>query len=193
MDTRSKTAEMPGRASHAQDAHPSADDDRFAQSLCTACGLCCNGTLFNYVPLTAADDLVPRPTDRVELENGQSGLKQSCRYYSKRLCSIYNAGRPHSCINYRCQVLKRYARDEISLEQALDEIQATVRRINQIKAKMQAQAATPARNLTDLFKIWTTSQGGCYTGWSLDHSAILREYYDLLSHLRRTFGEPGNG
>lgn len=184
---------MPGQAAHAQDAPQSANDGRFAQSLCTACGLCCNGTLFGYVPLTTADDLVPRPADRVELENGQSGLKQSCHYYSKGLCSIYYAGRPHSCINYRCQVLKRYTRDEITLQQALDEIRATVRRINLIKAKMQAQAGVTARNLTDLFKIWTTSQGGCYTEWSPDHSVILREYYDLLSHLRRTFGEPGDG
>lgn len=161
-----------------------------AQSLCQACGLCCNGTLFSYVPLTAADDLALSPADRVELENGQSGLKQSCRYYHKRLCSIYYSGRPQSCVRFRCGVLKAYSRNELSREEAVEEIRTTLRRVNQLKTRMQAQTDAPARNLAEFFKAWTASQGGCYADWSPDHSAILREYYDLISHLRRTFGEP---
>lgn len=151
--------------------------------------MCCNGALFSYVPITATDDLALGPADRVDLENGQTGLKQSCLYYRKRLCSIYAHGRPQSCSDFRCGVLRAYSRNEISLEDAFEEIRTTIRRLEQIKARMQARTGAPARNLVELFKAWTASQGGCYADWSPDHSTILREYYDLLSHLRCTFGE----
>jgi hypothetical protein len=85
--------------------------------------------------------------------------------------------------------LKAYSRNEVSLEEAFEEIRTTVGRIDHIKARMQVRTGAPARNLTELFKAWTASEGGCYAEWSGDHSAILQEYYDLLSHLRRTFGE----
>lgn len=166
---------------------PVALGDVFAQVLCKECGLCCNGTLFSYVPLTDGE-LAPRPSDRVVLEDGQVGLAQKCRFYQNKLCAIYEIGRPHSCVTFECKLLKRHARGKISREQALDEIHTTMFQVDQVKTHLQALTGTNARNLTDLYKGWLDSIGGCHSDWSEKSEATLASYSALVSHLQQTFG-----
>jgi hypothetical protein len=165
------------------------EEEIAAQSLCTQCGLCCNGSLFSFVPLTEIDDVESlKATDIVILEDGQTGLRQSCPYYRNRLCSIYHAGRPKSCCDFECALLKRYAHHEIELEQALEEVRGTKEQLERVTAQLRAQAGANARNLSALFTAWLASTGGCFSTRTESELSLLRDYSKLLSHLRTTFG-----
>ncbi len=163
-------------------------DDLELQSVCQACGLCCDGTLFEYVLLRAGEQ-IPRidEASKTVFGDGQAGITQPCRFYQKRLCAIYDLGRPNSCKAFRCRLLQRYAAGEVSKEEALAEIVETLRRIDRVRQRMQTQVAERERNLTLVFKEWTELQGGCYAAWSSEHEAILAEYQDVLDRLRRSF------
>ncbi len=186
---RSIAKGIPGQAERTRRTLSLTAEESASQSVCQMCGLCCNGTLFSYVPLTAADDFASsKLADCVVTADGQSVLKQACSYYRKRSCLIYQDGRPHNCVIYQCKLLKRYVSGAISQQHALQEIRKTVRRVNFIKWQMRAQAGAPAKNLTELFQTWIASQGGCYSKWPLEHDVVWQEYQDLLFHLKQTFG-----
>ena len=89
-----------------------------SQSLCQDCGLCCNGTLFNRVPLALAE-LQPLRIlgfDILEVLE-QAYFPQPCAKLSECGCSVYPE-RPNNCRSYRCNVLQRLEQGELDFEQA---------------------------------------------------------------------------
>lgn len=86
----------------------SEDDDRTAaaEALCRACGMCCDGTLFELGRVEAQDD-VPSLTARgllITERQGRTFFQQPCTCFAGDTCAIYKA-RPSRCRQYRCQVL----------------------------------------------------------------------------------------
>ena len=75
------------------------------QSLCTACGMCCDGTLFGHVRLAPEDvaDAIDAGLAIVSVEGG-SGFLQPCPQLGDGECAIY-ARRPGACRRYRCTTL----------------------------------------------------------------------------------------
>ncbi len=180
---------VPRSAASARGSHRVAEKDARAQSLCQICGLCCDGTLFICVLLTPTDELAPkRRADWSVLEDGTHGLKQACRYYRKRLCSIYFDGRPRNCVTFQCALLKRFIGNDVSFVQAQEEIQWTISEVNRLKALWRAGSGVKGRNLMDCFKKWIDSLGRCHARWRGEDEATLRDYAKVLLHLRRTYG-----
>ena len=89
-----------------------------SESLCLACGLCCDGTLFTAIPLQG-DELVPLPVERTP--TGAHRLQQPCAGLRGLACTVY-AQRPRACRQYRCLLLVALEADEVSLADA----QATI-------------------------------------------------------------------
>ncbi|MDX2012110.1 MAG: YkgJ family cysteine cluster protein [Myxococcaceae bacterium] len=91
-------------------------------SLCLACGFCCDGTLFNRVPLAEGDD----PSLRVALKvlDGQHHGVQPCPALDGLACRVY-AKRPFTCRRYRCLLLEAHESNEVSLEGAKQVVQET--------------------------------------------------------------------
>ena len=74
--------------------------------LCLACGLCCDGTLFEATALTAGEDgrlLADRQAVFVS-EKGTQRFQQPCPAHERGRCSIYDE-RPEVCRDFRCSVL----------------------------------------------------------------------------------------
>ena len=89
-----------------------------SQSLCQDCGLCCDGTLFNRVPLALAE-LQPLRIlgfDILEVLE-QAYFPQPCAKLKECSCSVY-AERPNNCRSYRCKVLRQLEQGELDFEQA---------------------------------------------------------------------------
>jgi Fe-S-cluster containining protein len=65
--------------------------------LCTACGLCCDGSLFRFVP---ADPAEAATYERLQLpvvqQSGQLAMALPCHRLSDRCCTVY-ADRPSGC------------------------------------------------------------------------------------------------
>jgi hypothetical protein len=82
--------------------------------LCTTCGLCCDGTLFDAVPLTDAEakSFAPAPG---QTESNRAA--QPCRFLEGTCCGIYN-DRFKACRRFRCELLKKLDAGGISLDEA---------------------------------------------------------------------------
>ena len=111
-------------------------------ALCQACGLCCDGTLFSVVPLTAED----QPHQRLTIETKPSGaraLRQPCSALSGTCCTVYEQ-RPLACRRYQCLLYEALQSEEEHLPGAL----AVVARAKALTAAVEpsllaARAATP--------------------------------------------------
>jgi len=90
--------------------------DKFIDTLCLQCGLCCNGVLFA--------DVRPEPGDRSPLFNGkQARVAQPCPAFNAATCAcaIY-AERPARCRQFECRQLLGVRQGTITTEAALCQI-----------------------------------------------------------------------
>jgi Fe-S-cluster containining protein len=96
--------------------HVDANPERAAQesALCQTCGLCCEGQLFGWV------ELRPEEVERakawpvgVTTKGGEVGFEQPCACFQRMRCTVY-AQRPKACVDYRCMLLKRVEKGEIT-------------------------------------------------------------------------------
>ncbi|GEP42735.1 YkgJ family cysteine cluster protein [Brevifollis gellanilyticus] len=112
------------------------DDLRDAASrLCTACGMCCNGVLFEIVRLQPQDDM--RGLERLGMEiyrkKKEPYFKQPCRFLEGCTCTIY-AQRPTRCRHFECRQLKLLAAEEITESDAM----AKITEVQTLVAKVHA-------------------------------------------------------
>ncbi len=78
------------------------------QTLCQACGLCCNGVIFADVQLMGGDDAVRLRSLGLTLKlggRGQVKLVQPCAAHDGCRCRIYEK-RPNYCQEFECLLLK---------------------------------------------------------------------------------------
>ncbi len=88
------------------------------ETLCGACGLCCDGTLFSRVPL-GPRERVPEARLAVKVnDRGARHVPQRCAAYSGTGCQVYTE-RPLACRRYECLLLGAVRGGEVSPEAAL--------------------------------------------------------------------------
>lgn len=116
------------------------EDLRHAASrLCTACGMCCNGVLFEIVRLQPQDNM--RDLERLGMEiyrkKKEPYFKQPCRFLDDCTCTIYTQ-RPTRCRHFECRQLKRLAAGEITEGDAMEKITQAKALVAQIQASLSA-------------------------------------------------------
>ena len=92
--------------------------------LCLGCGFCCDGTLFNRVPLLESEVEVHREV--LHVAAGAHHGVQPCPALDGTSCRVYER-RPLTCRRYRCLLLEAFEAQEVSEAGAL-EIVETVKR-----------------------------------------------------------------
>lgn len=101
-------------------------------TLCTRCGLCCDGTLFADVELGCAE-AARLEAMGLEVEVTDGGLlSQPCAALKDRRCSIY-AHRPRCCRTFECQLLQDAQRGAVTAERALERIADAQLRIQRVR------------------------------------------------------------
>ena len=129
-----------------------------SQSLCLTCGLCCDGTIFSSVPLKPDDEISPLETVGIDIvldSDANSLFKLPCAAHKNCTCTVY-ANRPQVCRGYKCELLKRFERDEIPHEAALEIINKVV----SLKKEVNTLALAASTNIqskeevTSLMKKW---------------------------------------
>ncbi|MEO8206565.1 MAG: YkgJ family cysteine cluster protein [Chthoniobacterales bacterium] len=101
-----------------------------ASRLCAACGMCCNGVLFQTVRLQPDDS--PKQLLslglKLKYKDRAQCLIQPCQAHRDSQCTIY-AHRPKRCRLFECRQLKRVASGEISEDAAMEKIQDAVSQV----------------------------------------------------------------
>lgn len=106
-----------------------------ASTLCQRCGLCCDGNLFNSVPLADAEVEPVRARGLIVVARGDGGsaLRQRCAALGERGCGVY-AQRPGRCREYRCMLLVAMMEGEVGLAEALGIVDEAHARIAAVDA-----------------------------------------------------------
>ncbi|MDH4451559.1 MAG: YkgJ family cysteine cluster protein, partial [Verrucomicrobiota bacterium] len=84
-----------------------ADDFPAAASrLCTACGMCCDGTMFQIVKLQPGDSAAElgRLGLKIRSRGGAFHMEQPCAALKELRCTVYDK-RPTRCRLFHCQQL----------------------------------------------------------------------------------------
>lgn len=90
-----------------------------ATELCTRCGLCCNGVLFDVVRLAPPEiERMTRLGLPVLPRTENPAMAQPCAALEGTRCRVY-ADRPARCGEFRCHLLAALEADEVSLDEAL--------------------------------------------------------------------------
>lgn len=94
------------------------------ETLCTRCGLCCDGSLFADVELT------PRETAALEImglsiDDSENLLLQPCAALKNKRCSIYQY-RPKCCRTFECKLLQQVKRGDITYDYARAQVSKTL-------------------------------------------------------------------
>lgn len=107
-------------------------------TLCTTCGLCCDGTLFADVELGPAEAArLEIMGMEVEQEDRSVGLlSQPCAALRGTRCGIY-AHRPACCRVFECRLLQNAARGAVTVERALEQIADAREQIRQVRAMLR--------------------------------------------------------
>ena len=109
-----------------------------AEQLCVACGLCCDGTLFDLVKLEASDDAVKLKALGlpVAISRGKAAVArfpQPCAALCKdRTCRLY-ADRPWQCRVFECRVFKEAKAGRIGFPAALRLVKQARRRADKAR------------------------------------------------------------
>jgi hypothetical protein len=109
-----------------------------AEELCRACGLCCDGTLFDLVKLEPSDDAgkLKALGLSVTVSRGKTPVArfpQPCAALCKdRSCRLY-AERPWQCRTFECGVFKDAKAGRTSFAAALRLVKATRRRADKVR------------------------------------------------------------
>ncbi|MGV3658618.1 MAG: YkgJ family cysteine cluster protein [Prosthecobacter sp.] len=105
-----------------------------ASRLCTACGMCCDGTMFQIVRMQPGDspaELV-RLGMKVRSLNGEFHMEQPCAALVELRCTIYDR-RPSRCRLFNCQQLQRLEAGAISEAEAAAVIAETRGLVRQVR------------------------------------------------------------
>ena len=117
-------------------------------SICNACGLCCEGYLFSYASLDANDDKREYPELELVDVEGNIHFNLPCSAFDCGTgCTIY-AKRPAVCKKYACELLMNFKKKLIIKSQALAMIFEAKRLVNELKDEMK-NAEIPGNHLTN--------------------------------------------
>jgi hypothetical protein len=158
-----------------------------SQSLCLTCGLCCDGTLFWGVPLTPNDEITSLKAVGINIvsDNTSTILKLPCAAHKNCTCTVY-ANRPQECRTFKCKLLKRFERNEISQQSALDSINKMKSLKNAVKALALA-ASTSARSGEEIIMLMKKCQMDPAGPTTQHYAQVLLKFGELQMYLDRFF------
>ena len=105
-------------------------------SVCQACGLCCDGSLFTVVPL-GNEESVPAILPVIQRADGSRVFRQRCAALTGTRCTVYDA-RPSACQRHECLLFDAMASKEITAQEALE----VVRKAKELIAARSDQTKT---------------------------------------------------
>ena len=107
-------------------------------TLCTNCGLCCDGTLFADVELVGQAEVARLEIMGMDVEDeGRNTglLSQPCAALRGTRCGIY-AHRPKCCRVFECHLLQNAQRGAVSVERAMEHISDARGQIQQVRVML---------------------------------------------------------
>lgn len=106
-----------------------------ASRICTACGMCCDGTMFQIVKLQTGD----RPSElgklglKVRSRDGEFFMEQPCPALRDTCCTVYEK-RPARCRLFHCQQLRLMDGDHTTEREVMTVIASARELVEQVNS-----------------------------------------------------------
>ena len=116
-------------------------------TLCTQCGLCCDGTLFGDVELGGRREATRLEALGLDVDSDDADvelLALPCAGLRGTRCGVY-AHRPQCCRTFECRLLQQAQRGEVTAADALTRIaaaKAQVARVRTLLAGLEPRGST---------------------------------------------------
>lgn len=163
--------------------------DKSESRLCVACGLCCDGTLFSFVPLSDADAPVALGANfELRERDGAFRFRQPCPESSGQGCGIYEH-RPAPCRKFSCRVLTAYREGWVQLAEAEGKIRLAKRLRRELVEAMRASGLSLAGGaLSELWGSWNErAQSEEGQAFLHEHGALMVRMAALNWFVQRHF------
>jgi hypothetical protein len=155
-------------------------DEKPEESLCTECGLCCDGTLFGRVSVIEEEIAGLAALGLGIDETGKApGFSQPCPMFGGQLCAIYEK-RPGACRRFACKLLAQGRAGLVPWERA----HAIVVTARELKAR--AAAHGPAQPEKE-------SEAGAAAAMDRDAARASLDRVALSQYLQRHFRRAPKG
>ncbi len=162
------------------------------EQLCLACGLCCDGTLFDNVQLGAGDDAqklkaLGLPVAVTRGRTAVTFFRQPCvALCADRKCRVY-ADRPGQCRAFECGVFKDAGAGRIALPAALRLVKSTRKKADAIRQLLRKLGDTDEqRSLGDRFRRTQRRMemggGDAEAGDTFAELGVAVHQFNLLAH-----------
>jgi uncharacterized protein len=157
-------------------------------TLCTRCGLCCDGTLFGDVELSGPREATRLAILGLDVDTDDADaelLALPCRGLRGTRCSVY-AHRPSCCRTFECRLLQNAGQGAVTVDDALTTIATTkaqVRRVTTLLAGIEprrGQRLPLAERVADAMAETPASAAG------VRRQAALRQAMTALTRTLRT-------
>lgn len=166
-----------------------------AGALCTACGACCNGTLFDEVPL-AHDEIAlgKRLSLPIMACGDEAAMALPCPRLEVATCTIY-ADRPSTCRTFRCGLLEDVEADVTPLHDALARVEALRAASARVRALLpDTSRGTPIfRAIDDVAAACGGRRSAGYVEGRADLVAAAADLGDAMRAVTRRRGEGDSG
>lgn len=148
-----------------------------AGALCTACGACCNGTLFDEVPLDHAEiALGPRLRLPIVAAGDAACMPLPCPRLEVATCTVY-LERPSTCRTYKCGLLEDLERGDVVPAEAHRRVEALRAAADGVRELLPAAASAP---ILKIFHEFADSAGGRRSAAFIEgHGELIRRVEDL--------------
>ncbi|CAJ0888635.1 hypothetical protein AMST5_03894 [freshwater sediment metagenome] len=129
-----------------------------SRTLCTSCGICCKGYVFNYGSIEK-EELEPLAATSVNVYRHADDFNFSlpCPALAENRCTVY-ASRPKTCAEFQCTLLKKLTRKQIALDAAMgivDQFRQVLRQLQQddLYREISSSSILTSRNLDEINKL----------------------------------------
>jgi uncharacterized protein len=102
--------------------------------LCTSCGLCCSGVVYDSVPIGQHEvvNVSQLGLEPYEEPAGQARFNLPCRHLQGTLCGVFDR-RPEPCGAFRCELLKSFEAGEVSMAEAKGRVTEAKHMIEEVR------------------------------------------------------------
>ena len=116
-----------------------------ASELCTSCGMCCDGTLFSFVAISASEaQTLTAAGIEVRDEAGRLRLLQRCGALEGCSCTVY-AQRPFVCRRFDCLLARSLNEKDLPLADALEIVAEARARLGRLEGLLpRVKAGEPS-------------------------------------------------
>ena len=115
-------------------------------TLCTRCGLCCDGTLFGDVELSGPAEAARLEVLGLDVDTDDADaelLALPCGALRGTRCSVY-PHRPQCCRTFECRLLQNAQRGAVTTDDALARISEARAQVQLVEALLSKLGARPA-------------------------------------------------